>query len=131
MKYFEPLSPNIENIATAAVDGAYRIHKALGPGLLESVYECCLAYELRKRSFEVRTQLDLPITYDGIIFESGLRPDMLIDGLVLVEVKAVEQVHPVHHAQVLTYLKLMNLRLGLLINFNVTMIGKGIKRIVL
>jgi GxxExxY protein len=131
MKYFEPLSPEIENIATATVDGAYRIHKALGPGLLESVYESCLAYELRKRSFEVRTQLNLPITYDGINLESGLRPDILIADLVVVEVKAVEQIHPVHHAQVLTYLKLMNLRLGLLINFNVTMIGKGIKRIVL
>ena len=131
MKYFEPLSPQTEEIATATVDGAYKVHKALGPGLLESVYESCLAYELRKRSFEVRTQLDLPITYDGMIIESGLRPDILIANLVVVEVKAVEQVHPVHHAQVLTYLKLMNLRLGLLINFNVPMIAKGIRRIVL
>ncbi len=131
MKYFEPLSPEIEEIATATVDGAYKVHKALGPGLLESVYESCLAYGLRKRSFEVRTQLDLPITYDGMTIESGLRPDILIADLVLVEVKAVEQVHPVHHAQVLTYLKLMSLRLGLLINFNVPMIAKGIRRIVL
>ena len=131
MKFFEPLTPEIENIATATVDGAYKVHKALGPGLLESVYESCLAYELRKRCLEVRTQLDLPITYDGMTIETGLRPDIVIADLVVVEVKAVEQVHPVHHAQVLTYLKLMNLRLGLLINFNVPMISKGIRRIIL
>ena len=131
MKYYEPISPEIEKVATATVDGAYKIHKALGPGLIESVYELCSAHELRKRRFEVRTQLDLPITYDGIIINSGLRPDMLIADIVLVEVKAVERMHPVYHAQVMTYLKLMHLRLGLLINFNVPVISKGIKRIVL
>ena len=130
MKYFEPLPPTVEKVATATVDAAYRIHKALGPGLIESVYELCLSHELRKRQLTVRTQLDLPITYDGITIDSGLRPDMLIADVLLVEVKAVEKIHAVHHAQVLTYLKLMQLRLGLLINFNVPVISKGIKRLV-
>jgi GxxExxY protein len=131
MKYFEPLPPEVERVATAAVDAAYKIHKALGPGLIESVYELCLAHELRKRKFEVRTQLDLPIRYDGITIDAGLRPDMLIADVLLVEVKAVERMHPVYQAQVMTYLKLMNRRLGLLINFNVPVTSKGIKRIIL
>ena len=131
MKYFEPLSPEIEEAAAAAVDSAYKVHTALGPGLIESVYEACLAYELRKRSLQIQTQVDLPIIYDGITISSGLRPDVLIENTLLVEVKAVETIHPVHHAQVLTYLKLLNLRLGLLINFNVPVIRKGIKRVVL
>ena len=131
MKCFEPLPPEVERVATATVDAAYKIHTALGPGLIESVYELCLAHELRKRGFEVRTQLDLPIRYDGITIRSGLRPDMLIADVLIVEVKAVEHMHPVYQAQVMTYLKLMNLRLGLLINFNVPLINKGIKRIIL
>ena len=131
MKYFEPLSPEIEEAAAAAVDTAYKVHTALGPGLIESVYEACLAYELRKRGLQIQTQVDLPIIYDGITISSGLRPDVLIENTLLVEVKAVETIHPVHHAQVLTYLKLLNLRLGLLINFNVPVIRKGIKRVVL
>lgn len=131
MKYFEPLSPEIEEAAAAAVDSAYKVHTALGPGLIESVYEACLAYELRKRGLQIQTQVDLPIIYDGITISSGLRPDVLIENTLLVEVKAVETIHPVHHAQVLTYLKLLNLRLGLLINFNVPVIRKGIKRVVL
>jgi len=131
MKCFEPLPPEVEKVATATVDAAYKIHKALGPGLIESVYELCLAHELRKRNFEVRTQLDLPIRYDDITIDAGLRPDMLIANVLLVEVKAVERMHPVYQAQVLTYLKLMNRRLGLLINFNVPVISQGIKRIIL
>ena len=131
MKCFEPLPPEVERVATATVDAAYKVHKALGPGLIESVYELCLAHELRKRNFAVQTQLDLPIRYDGITIDSGLRPDMLIADVLVVEVKAVERMHPVYQAQVLTYLRLMNRRLGLLINFNVLTIRQGIKRIIL
>ena len=131
MKCFDPLPPEVEKVATATIDAAYRVHRTLGPGLLESVYELCLAHELRKRGLEVRTQLNLPITYEDITIDSGLRPDMLIAGVLVVEVKAVEKMHPVHQAQLLTYLKLMQKRLGLLINFNVPLLNQGIKRIIL
>ena len=131
MKYFEPLPPEVEKVATATVDATYKIHKALGPGLIESVYEQCLAYELRKRNFQVLTQLDLPIAYDDIVIDSGLRPDLLIAGVLIVEVKSVERMHPVYQAQLMTYLKLMKKRLGLLINFNVPVISQGIKRVIL
>ena len=121
----------METVATATVDAAYKVHRTLGPGLLESVYELCLAHELRKRGLEVRTQLQLPIIYEDITIDSGLRPDILIADVLVVEVKAVERIHPVHHAQLLTYLKLMRKRLGLLINFNVPVISQGIKRMIL
>ena len=131
MKYFEPLPPEVEKVATAAVDAAYKIHRALGPGLIQSVYEKCLIHELRKRHYEVRSQFELPITYDDIVIESGLKPDILVADILLIEVKAVEKMNPVYQAQLLTYLKLMKKRLGLLINFNVPMISKGIRRIIL
>jgi GxxExxY protein len=131
MKYFEPLPPEVERVATATVDATYKIHKTLGPGLIESVYEKCLAYELRKRNFQVLTQLDLPITYEDIIIDSGLRPDLLIADVLLVEVKSVERMHAVYQAQLMTYLKLMKKRLGFLINFNVPVISQGIKRVIL
>ena len=131
MKYFEPLPPEVEKVATATVDATYKIHKALGPGLIESVYEQCLAHELRKRKFQVCTQLDLPIAYDDIVIDSGLRPDLLIADVLIVEVKSVERMHPVYQAQLMTYLKLMKKRLGLLINFNVPVISQGIKRVIL
>jgi GxxExxY protein len=131
MKYFEPLPPEVEKVATAVVDATYKIHRALGPGLIESVYEKCLIHELGKRHFEVRYQFDLPVAYDDIVIDSGLRPDLLIADVLIVEVKAVEQMHPVYQAQLMTYLKLMKKRLGLLINFNVPMISQGIKRVIL
>ena len=131
MKYFDPLPSEVETVATATVDAAYKVHRTLGPGLLESVYELCLAHELRKRGLEVRTQLQLPIIYEDITIDSGLRPDILIADVLVVEVKAVERIHPVHQAQLLTYLKLMRKRLGLLINFNVPVISQGIKRMIL
>jgi GxxExxY protein len=130
MKYFEPLPPEVEKVAKDAVDASYKIHRALGPGLIESVYEKCLIHELRKRNYEVRSQFELPIAYDDILIESGLRPDILVADVVLIEVKAVEHMHPVYQAQLLTYLKLMKKRLGLLINFNVPVIAKGIKRLI-
>ena len=99
--------------------------------MLESVYESCLCYELHKRGFEFRRQLDLPILYDNIRLESGLRIDILAADCVIVEVKSVETLMPVHGAQLLTYLKLSNKRLGLLLNFNVPLIKHGVKRMVL
>ena len=124
--------PERANLAAEiVVDSALTVHRALGPGLLESVYSVCLAHELRKRGVQVQRELPLPISYDGILLDAGLRLDMLVDDCVIVELKAVEQLLPVHHAQVLTYLKLTGHRLGLLINFNTPLIKDGIRRIVL
>ncbi|MBX7246019.1 MAG: GxxExxY protein [Candidatus Sumerlaeaceae bacterium] len=119
----------MDSVGRQIVDAAYRVHSQLGPGLLESVYEICLAHELRKRGLVVEIQVQMPILYDGLNLDSGLRLDLLVEGEVVVELKAVESIHPVHTAQILTYLKLSGKRLGYLINFNVTNIGDGIKRI--
>jgi GxxExxY protein len=131
MKNPEPIPPKSEAIATQVVDAAYRVHSTLGPGLLESVYETCLEYELHKRNIPIERQLALPVVYEQLRLESGLRLDLLVDRSVIVEVKSVESILPVHKAQVLTYLKLAGYRLGLLINFNVPVIKQGIQRIVL
>jgi len=131
MKVFEPLAPEIELIAKTIVDAALKVHRALGPGLLESVYELCLAHELRRRSVQLESQVKLPITYEGLTIDAGLRLDLIVARQIIVEVKAVEKMHPVFDAQLLTYLKLTNLRLGILINFNVPLIRDGIKRIIL
>lgn len=117
-------------IASAIVDSSLTVHKRLGPGLLESVYELCLFHELTKRSIPVGRQVGFPIHYDDLKIESGLRLDLLVDDLVIVEVKAVEKLVPVHQAQLLTYLKLTEKNLGLLINFNVPLIKDGIKRMI-
>ena len=116
--------------ATETVVGsAIRVHKELGPGLLESVYERCIAYELSKQGHLVEVQKTIPIIYDHIEFEIGFRADLIVDNKVLIEVKAVNQLLPVHHAQVITYLKLTGLRTALLINFNVPLLRDGLKRI--
>lgn len=128
---WEALPPETDVVAHEIVDSAYAVHKALGPGLLESVHEVCLAHELNKRSIEVVRQVQLPVAYDGLRLDAGLRLDMLVARCVVVELKAVETGLPVHHAQLLTYLKLTGHRLGLLVNFNVPLIRDGIKRIVL
>lgn len=128
---FAPLSDEEERIATAIVDSAFAVHSKLGPGLLESIYETCLCYELRKRNLRVRQQLVVPIHYDDLIFDEGFRLDVLVEDLAICEIKAVERVHPVFEAQILTYLKLMSKRLGFLINFNVPLIKDGIQRIIL
>jgi GxxExxY protein len=130
MAKYEPISAEEERVATIIVDSALTVHRALGPGLLESVYEICLAHELRKRGLRVRRQEPIPIAYDGIRFEEGFRFDLLVNDRVLCEIKSVEALHPVCTAQVLTYLKLMNLRLAFLINFNEQLIKDGIHRIV-
>jgi len=131
MKVFEPLPPDVEHLAKIAVDAAYKVHSSLGPGLLESVYETCLAHELRQRGIATETQVAIPIVYDGIRLEAGLRIDLLVDRQLILEIKAVEEMNRIFKAQVLTYLKLTGLRLGLLINFNVTLIKNGIERVIL
>jgi GxxExxY protein len=126
-----PLPEALNKLSGTVVDSALAVHKALGPGLLESVYETCLAHELRLRGLSVQSQIFVPILYKGLEFESGLRLDMLVEKQLVVEIKAIEQVLRVHEAQLLTYLKLTNCRLGLLINFNVPILKAGITRIVL
>ena len=127
MEYAE-LSLREELIGKAIVTAAFKIHTSLGPGLLEKIYEVCLAHELRMAGHDVQRQLDIPIVYDGIEFAEGLRLDILVDGLVIVELKAVEQMNPVWTAQVISHLKLTGLKLGYLINFNVPLIKDGIRR---
>jgi GxxExxY protein len=127
----QPIPEFTNTVAKAIVDAAFVVHRALGPGLLESVYEACLIHELKKRGLKVVPQLALPVVYDGIRLDAGLRLDMLVEDCVVVELKAVDALLPVHQAQALTYLKLTGHRLGLLINFNVPAIRQGVKRIVL
>jgi GxxExxY protein len=117
-------------VAKVIVDCAYRVHTTLGPGLLESVYETVLAYELGKRGLQVERQKPLPVVYENIRLEEGFRVDLVVSDLVIVELKSVEEVAPVHKKQLLTYLRLADKRLGLLINFGVAKIKDGISRIV-
>ena len=131
MKVFEPLPPETESLAKTVVDAAFKVHTTLGPGLLESIYEKCLAHELRQRGVPTETQVVIPIIYEGLQLDGGLRIDLLVDKRVLVEVQAVDQMNRVFKAQILTYLKLTQLRLGLLINFNVPLIKNGIERVIL
>lgn len=113
------------------MNSAYQVHRKLGPGLLEKIYEACLAHEIKKTGVEAERQVSIPIVYDGIEFEEGLRIDLLVDGLVIVEIKAIDLTHPVWDAQVLSQLKLSRLNLGFLINFNVPLIKNGIKRFII
>ncbi|MFC1465967.1 MAG: GxxExxY protein [Candidatus Brachytrichaceae bacterium NZ_4S206] len=126
-----PLSEREERIAAAIVSSAFAVHKELGPGLLESVYEACFCHTLTKQGFHCVRQVVVPVTYDGVAFDEGFRIDVLVESLVICELKAVEVILPVHEAQLLTYLKLSHKRLGFLINFNVPLIKHGIKRFVL
>ncbi len=130
MKTFDPIPKYLDRIATETIDAVFKVHKTLGPGLLESVYEKCLAYELTKRGLAVETQLPFPIEYDGVKLDAGLRIDMLVDHELILELKSVDAMHPVFEAQLLTYMKLTGRRLGLLVNFNVPLIKHGIKRMV-
>ena len=126
-----PIPDNVEDAARSIVDCAFRVHSGLEPGLIESVYEACLVHELLKRSIGVERQVTLPVVYDGIRLDAGLRLDLRVENAVIVEIKAIERLLPVHEAQILTYLKLTGLRLGLLINFNVPRIKDGIRRMIL
>lgn len=121
----------IENeISGAVVDAAYKVHTTLGPGLLESVYETVMDFELRKRKLQVRRQVIIPVVYEGVVLDEGFRADLIVQDQVIVELKSVEAVHPVHKKQLLTYLRLADKRVGLLINFNVSLIKDGISRVV-
>lgn len=127
---YSPLSKREEEIAKLIVDSAYTVHKNLGPGLLERVYEVCFCHELKKRGLKCERQNYLPIEYDGIKFDEGFRLDVLVENSVICELKAIENVNPVWISQLLSHLKLTNRRLGFLINFNVPLIKDGIKRLI-
>ena len=120
----------INDVSGAVVDAAIKVHTQLGPGLLESAYQACLAYELRKRGFDVQTQVELPVIYDDIRIDVGYRVDLLVERALLVEIKAVSKIQPIHEAQLLSYLKLGGFWAGLLINFHVPRLKDGIKRFV-
>jgi len=120
----------IEEIGKQIIDAAVKVHCALGPGLLESSYQTCLSFELRKRGLSVECEIPQPINYEGLKIDAGYRLDMLVENVIVVKNKAVEQILPVHLAQILTYLKLSDHRLGFLINWNVPQIKNGIRRIV-
>jgi GxxExxY protein len=121
---------DIELVAKDIVDAAIKVHKALGPGLLESAYQQCLAYELSKRGRKVMIEVTLPINYEGEHIDAGYRIDMLVDDLIIIENKTVEAVLPIHQAQILTYLKLRDCHLGFLLNWNVKLMKNGIQRVV-
>ena len=125
------LTEHEERVGKQVVDIAFQIHKSLGPGLLEKVYETCFGYELSKRKIPFVTQQKVPIIYDKLEFSEGLRLDLLVDGLVIIELKAQENYHPVWEAQLLSYLRLANKNLGFIINFTVPLMKDGIKRMVL
>ena len=130
LKLDSQLPEKIESLAANLVDAVFKVHSCLGPGLLESVYESCLAKELHKRSIKFQTQIPMPVIYDGEKIDCGFRLDMLLEEKIIIEIKAVEEVLPVHKAQILTYLKITNLHLGFLVNFNVPLIKYGIQRVV-
>jgi GxxExxY protein len=122
---------DIHRLTGEIVDAGLKVHRTLGPGLLESVYEHCLAYELGKRGIAARTQVALPIVYDGVALDAGYRLDMIVEDTVLIEIKAVEELTRLHEAQILTYLKLSGYRLGFLMNFNVPLFKHGLRRMAL
>lgn len=124
------LSERTEEIGKIIVNAAFKVHKQLGSGLLERVYEVCLAHEIVKAGLDVKRQVDVPIFYDGIEFSEGLRLDLLIEDSIIIEIKAVEQINPVWEAQIISQLKLLNKDLGFLINFNVPLIKSGIRRFI-
>jgi GxxExxY protein len=119
----------VESLAKLAVDAAFSVHVELGPGLLEGAYEACLARELQLRRVNFQRQLEVPLWYKGVLVEVGFRADVVLEQRLLLELKAVDGLLPIHDAQVITYLKLMNLPLGLLINFNVPLIKDGVHRV--
>ena len=121
---------DLNHVTGEIVDSAMKVHTRLGPGLLESAYEACLHYELNKRGFGVCAQVALPVVYDGVRIDLGYRLDLIVEDSVIVELKAVETIHPTHKAQLLSYLRLSQKRVGLLLNFNVVHFKDGIFRVV-
>ena len=129
-RVFQPISPDVERIGKVVLDAAFRVHTALGPGLLESVYRTAMRHVIETKGLLAETEVKLPILFEGIKLESGLRLDMLVDKCVIAELKSVEKMNPVYEAQLLTYLRLSGVRLGFLINFNMPHLKDAIKRIV-
>ena len=127
----EPIPASVEQTVTRFLDAAFSVHRELGPGLLESVYEACICHELTLADVPFQRQVSVPVSYRGIQIESGLRLDLLVAGEVVVELKSIDALIPIHEAQLLTYLKITKKRVGILINFNVPLLKQGIKRIVL
>jgi GxxExxY protein len=127
---YSQLSEIEEFFGKEIVDATYKVHSKLGPGLLEKIYEACFCYELEKKDIPYKRQVDLPFFYDGKKFDEGLRIDVLVDELVICELKAVETINPLWTAQIISHLNLTNLRLGYLINYNVPLIKDGIKRFI-
>ena len=125
---FDPNHPTAK-ITEAVIGAAIDVHRELGPGLLESAYQACLAYELVQRDVRFERHVPLPVTYHGVKIDCGYRLDFLVEDLVVVEIKSVERLAPIHSAQVITYLKLMKRPVGLLLNFNVTALNRGIRRL--
>ena len=121
----------LEEIFKRILDSAFKVHSALGPGLLESAYEECLFYELRQAGLNVQKQKPLPLVYRDVKLDAGYRIDLLVENSVIIEIKAVDAINEVHLAQLLTYLKLSGCKLGLLVNFNVRHLREGIKRVIL
>jgi len=130
-KIQKPLSPEINGASREIVDAAYKIHSKFGPGLLEGVYEALMIHELNQRGLKVERQVPFRLEMDGLKIDAGLRLDLLVENEIVVELKAVEKLHPVHQAQILSYLKLTEKCLGLMINFNVASLREGVKRFVL
>jgi GxxExxY protein len=120
----------VNEITERIIGAAMEVHRELGPGLLESTYEACLAYELRERGLRVEQQKALPVKYRDVQLDAGYRIDLLVENCVVVELKAVDKIEPIHKAQVLSYLKLSGYPIGLLINFNVTLLKRGVNRLV-
>ena len=121
----------MDELSERVIGAAIRVHRELGPGLLESAYEACLAFELRESGLQAFTQVPLPVVYRGVKLDCGYRLDFVVEGQLLIELKAVERLQPIHEAQILSYLKLSGIRLGLLMNFHNQLLKDGIKRIVL
>jgi len=121
---------DLEDIGKQVVDAALVVHRELGPGLLESAYEGCLAFELGRRTLKVERQKELPLIYQGMKIDAGYRVDLMVEGRVVVELKSIERIEPIHQAQVISYLRLSGLSLGYLINFNVRLLRDGLHRVV-
>ena len=130
MSIGDTTSDEIERVCTEIVDAAFAVHQRMRPGLLESVYEACLAFELRRRGLNVKVQEPVPVIYDGVKLDVGFRLDLLVEDLVIIELKAVEKMEPIFHAILQNYLRLTGKRVGFLINFNVQYFKEGIKRVV-
>jgi GxxExxY protein len=127
----QEVGADVDTVARAVVDAGFKVHKALGPGLMESIYEHCLAYELESHGLSLQRQVALPVRYGEVVLETGYRLDLIVENAVVVEIKAIESLTRLHEAQILTYLRCSGCRVGLLMNFNVVLFRQGVRRLVL